>query len=174
MGSKADKTKSTRLLDEIKRRRDRKDVIRIEEEMIKLVVFTVFEDYFAFFGKDITGILPMTKINFVPGSPKHILGIINVRGDIESVLDLPGLLGFQSPAKGSRQRIVIAEKNSIRSGILVDSVEDVLDVPKSSVIDTLSTSIETSRDFVAGQTNYKSWSTTILDVAKIFTKVLTK
>ena len=174
MTGKVDRNKSTKLLDEIERRKNQKKIIRVEEKTIKLVVFTILEHYFAFLGNDIKGILPIIKVNFVPGSPEYILGIINVRGDIESVLDIHSLLGFRRPTKDSRQRIILAEKNNIRSGILVDSVEDVLDVPKSSVIDSSSTLNETTRDFVVGQTNYKSQSTTIVDVEKIFAKVITQ
>ena len=167
------KIKSAKILDEVKRRKNQKEIIRVEEEKIKVVIFTLLQHHFAFLGSDIKEILPVAKINFVPGSPSHILGVINVRGDVESVLNITTLLGLEDQEKKKGQRIVIAEKNDIRSGILVDSVEDVLDIPKSSINNKIVTLNEAMKNLVTGQINYGTHCTAILDVGKLFAKMLT-
>ena len=168
MSSGATKSKSAEILNQIERQKSHRGAVKIDEEQVKLVIFTLAGNFYAFFGDAVKEILPLLKINFVPGAPQHILGIVNVRGDIESVLDAHGLLGLDKPMTKTKTRIVIAEKNHVRSGVLVDSVEDVVDVRKSAISDAVSTLNKTVRNFVAGQANYRSHNVTVLDVGKIF------
>ena len=73
---------------------DQNNVIRVEEEKIKLVIFSLRGDYYAFYGKQVKEILRFREITYVPGCPDYIMGIINVRGDIESVLNLHLMMGI--------------------------------------------------------------------------------
>lgn len=167
-----DKKKSDLILDEVKKRRTKEKIVNIEEEKIKLVIFTLSNDYYTFQSKDVKEILPVGKITYLPGSPDYILGIINVRGDIESVLDIHKFIGLLRGEITTNSRIIIAAKGDIHSGILVDSVVDVLDVPKSSIQPPLSTLNKSLREFVAGETTYQGKSTIFLDVGKIFSKII--
>ncbi len=148
------------------------EIVEIDEERQKLVIFTLLDGYYSFFGDDVKEILPYTPITYVPGMPKYIPGIINVRGDIEAVLDIHTYMGFPGVNLNSNNRIIIAEKNEVRSGILMDSVQDVVDIPISAIHPTLSTLDVKIRDFVVGQTTYKDHMVIILDIGKIFEKMI--
>lgn len=76
------------LWEEVNRRREAVPAVLVEEEKIKLVIFSLGQDRYAFPGKDVKEILRCEKITYVPGSPPVIHGIINNRGDIESVIKL--------------------------------------------------------------------------------------
>lgn len=171
MPEKIDRKKSDRILSEVKKRKDQKEIVDVEEEKVKLVVFSLLDDYYAFPGEDVKEILPVGKITYVPGSPDFILGIINVRGDIESVLDIHKLMGLPHRETDEIGRIAIAETEGLRSGILVDSVLDVIDVPKSSIQPPLSTLSKSLKEFVAGETTYKNKNTILINVGKIFKKM---
>ena len=164
--------KSERILEQVKKRREEARILDVDEERVKLVVFTLLDRHYAFPGAEIKEILPLAKIAYVPGTPDYILGIINVRGDIESVLSGHGALGlpYSEPASGSR--ILIAESNGVRSGILVDSIEDVSDFPASSIRPPISILDSSIRDYVTGETSYNGKSTTVLSVERILKGVL--
>ncbi len=147
------------------------EVSEVDGERQKLVIFTLMNGYYSFFGDDVKEILPFTPITYVPGTPDYIPGIINVRGDIEAVLDIHSFMGFPSIDINSNNRIIIAEKQGIRSGILMDSVNDVIDIPISSIHPTLSTIDEKIRDFVIGETTYNDQIVIMLDIGKIFEKM---
>ena len=66
---------------------------------------------------------------------------------------------------------LIAEKNGVRSGILVDSVVDVVEVPEESVKQAISTLNEEIRYFVVGETTYKNNNVVLLDIGKVFEKI---
>ncbi|TAN44751.1 MAG: chemotaxis protein CheW [Nitrospirae bacterium] len=160
--------KSDLILDELKKRRVREKVVDVEEKTVKIVVFTVLNAYYAFYGEDVKEVLIPPEIFYVPGSPEHILGVINVRGDIESVLNINGLLGLPDSGCTQRTRIVIVEKNGVRSGIRIDSVEDVLDMPESAIKPPLCTLDKKAKEFVGGETAYNGRDVVLLNVGAVF------
>lgn len=166
-----DKKKSDVILEELKKRRERGKTVEFEEEVVKLMVFSIRGDYYAFYGDDVKEILPLVNIYYVPGTPDYILGVINVRGDIESVVDINKFLAVPESKTTQYSRIAIAAKNNTRSGILVDSVEDVLDIPASSINPPISTLNESSREIVLGETTYRNRNVTLLDLGAIFRKI---
>jgi len=149
-------------------RQSNEEKIAVKEQLIELVMFKIGKTGYAFYGSDIKEILPYETIAFVPGCPEVILGIINVRGDIESVLNIHKILNKEQPTPTRHSRITIAEQNGIRSGILVDSVEDVVSIPRSKIFGSISTLDKDIRDFVDQITTYQGQYITILDIGKLF------
>jgi len=161
------KKKSERILAEVTRRQKQDKIVDVDEKNIKLVIFSLVGDYYAFPGEDIKEILPWEQSTYVPGSPDVILGIINVRGEIESVFNIHKFLGFSDAEPTRSSRIVIANTKSIRSGVLVDSVEDVADVPENAIKPPVATLHPSIQDFVMGETIHNNRNVTLLNVEKI-------
>lgn len=166
-----DKKKSDLIVDEIEKRRVREKVVDVEEEQVKLVIFLLLDDYYAFYGGDVKEILPPANIFYVPGSPDFIAGVINVRGDIESVININKFLGLPDSANTQKKRIAIAVSGNTRSGILMDGIADVIDVPFGSIKPPLSTIEGSKKDFIAGELFYNGRNVTVLDVGKIFARI---
>ncbi|MGR3220675.1 MAG: chemotaxis protein CheW [Candidatus Anammoxibacter sp.] len=165
------KNKKDLILDEVKRRKSEEKIVDVEEEKVKLVIFSLTGNFYAFYGDSVKEILIAGKITYVPGSSDFIHGIINVRGDIESVLNIHRLLGLPDGKTTNNSRIAIAEKDGVRSGILVDSVDDVVDIPKDSIKPPISTLSDSVQQFVIGEVAYNNKNITILDTGKIFEKI---
>lgn len=163
--------KSDLILDKLRKRTDKEKIVDVEEKRVKMVIFSIHKEYFAFYGNDVKEILPLTNIYYVPGSPDYILGVINIRGDIESVINVNKFLGLDDSETTKHSRIAVAQKNDIRSGILVDSVVDVCDIPVSSIKPALSTHNKTVREFVSGELLYADRTITLLDIGKIFARM---
>lgn len=158
-----ERPRSDELLDEVKRSQQEKDIVDVEEEHVKVVVFTSGGNRYAFYGRDIREILPPHEIFWVPSLPDGLPGLINVRGDIESVLDIRHFLGgTQTPA--AKCLIAIAERGAFRSGILIDAVEDVVDLPLSSIKPPLSTLGGNARELAAGEVELASGTATLLNL----------
>lgn len=166
-----DENKSDLILNELKRRRAGEKIVEVEEETVKVVIFTLLGEYYAFYGEDVKEILHHSNIYYVPGSPDIILGIINIRGDIESVININRFLGLPESARSAKSRIAVASRGGMRSGILVDSVEDVQDVPVSSIKPAISTLSGAVADFVSGEMMRLEKNVTLLDIGKIFAKI---
>ena len=159
-----------RILGDANKQKDVKKMAA-DEKKVELVIFLLLEDYYAFIGSDIKEILSVGSITYVPGSPDFILGIINVRGDIESVFDIHKFLGLPDVKIVRKSRIAIADKDGVRSAILIDSVKDVIDVPANSIKPPISTLDKSIQEFVVGETTYNKKNVTVFDVGKIFGKL---
>lgn len=157
---------------EVRKRKQSADIAETIEEKIEIVIFTLGQDYYAFYGHTVKEILPYEKVTYVPGCPETIVGIINVRGDIESVVNLHKMIGIPESRVSRKTRIIIAADKDIRSGILTDSVEDVLSVPLSGIKKPISTLDKSVKEFaIGGETLYDKKYVTLLDLSKIFAKV---
>ncbi len=168
----AERTKSDRILEQLRKRSIHEAVVDVEEEKVKLVIFSLANDYYAFNGSEVKEILlPPGDISYVPGAPDYIIGVINVRGNIESVVAINAFLSLPESKKTSQNRIAIAVKDGVRSGIMVDSIEDVLDVPVSGIKPPLSTLDSFKKECVTGELIFKGKNVTILDTGKIFGKL---
>ncbi|SEP79852.1 purine-binding chemotaxis protein CheW [Solimonas aquatica] len=72
-------------------------------------------------------VLRVSAIEAVPGAPHSVVGVINLRGQVLTVLDLRQRLGLQghTPLDTHEARIVITDCGEELLGLLVDSVADV-------------------------------------------------
>ena len=92
----------------------------------------------------------------------------------EEILNLSStltvFLDCQSKRKAGKN-IIIAEGAGVKSGILVNSVEDVMDFPEDSIQPPLASLNDKIKQFVIGETEYKDLSVTVLNTKEIFKKV---
>jgi purine-binding chemotaxis protein CheW len=159
------------LWEEVNKRREAVQAVGLEEEQIKLVVFSLGQDRYAFPGKNVKEILRCGKITYVPGSPPIYHGIINNRGDIESVINVHQLLGLPDSEITPRSRIIIGLGAGITSGILVDALEDVTDFQVSSIHTFLESPPALNPGSVIGVTTYDHNTVTVLGLDNILGKL---
>ena len=170
MVSSDEQLKSELILEELKRRQRTKEIIDVEEERVKIIIFTCGSNRYAFYGGHVREFLPKCDISWVPGLPDYLPGLINVRGDIESVIDIRHFLGEE---KGDNWTglIAMAVLEEFRSGIMIDAIKDVVDIPCSSIHPPLSTLDGAARDLVAGTIDYDNETISLLDIGKLAAKI---
>lgn len=150
------------------RREASAEIVNVDEPTLKLVIFELGGDWFAFPGEAIREILPPVDIYFVPGCPSSLEGVINVRGDIESVISLAELLGKPTGPMAPNSSILRGHGGGMHSGIRVDRVVDVLDVPHSAIQPPPATLPEHMRHIVSGLTRHQDAPVAVLDLDRIF------
>jgi purine-binding chemotaxis protein CheW len=161
-------------LDMILDRRCRTDaqVVEIETAKIKLVIFVVGEALLAFPAQVLVEILPLTTIHFVPGCPPALEGIVNVRGDIASVVRLGDLLGMTHAPSDRRSAILLGQGTQVRSGLRVDRVVDVLDVTEVSIQAPPESLPEPLRGLATGVFEHQGQVVILLDLDRVFQTLL--
>lgn len=89
------------------------------------------------FGIDIAHIhtvITPQAITMVPNTPSHVMGVMNMRGQILPVIDLRLRFGIEPRAPGAgSSKIVIVDVDGISAGLVVDSVLEVLRLPESDI-----------------------------------------
>jgi len=94
---------------------------RLDEEIYGINVMLVQE------------VLRVTEIAPVPGAPSYVVGIINLRGNVVTVIDTRMRFGLPPREMDDSTRIVIIEAEKQTVGIIVDSVSEVVDVYSNEI-----------------------------------------
>jgi len=164
--SSPEQLKSQVVLDELKRMQRLKEIVDVEEQRVKVVIFCSGANLYGFYGSDIREILPSCDISWVPGLPEHLPGLVNIRGDIESVIDIRYLLGEEKAGAGAGL-IAMAVRGDFHSGMMIDAIKDVVDIPLRAIHPPLGTLNGAARDLVCGETEFAGRLVTLLDVGKL-------
>ena len=106
------------------------------DEIIQWVTFKLDEEIYGINVMQVQEVLRLTEIAPVPGAPDYVMGIVNLRGNVVTVIDTRKRFGlFQKEADDST-RIVIIEVDNQVIGILVDSVAEVVNIRSSDIEST--------------------------------------
>ncbi|MEW6248571.1 MAG: chemotaxis protein CheW [Nitrospirota bacterium] len=103
------------------------------EELCQFVTCRVGNEEFALDVLSVQEINRMVEITRVPKAPSYVEGVINLRGRIIPVLDLRRRFGLPGVERTARFRIVVVSVRQRLVGLIVDSVEEVLRIPKSAI-----------------------------------------
>lgn len=107
---------------------------RDREKTEPVMVFRVGLERYAIELAHLAGVVRLRNFTPIPGTPQHIAGLINVRGDTRLLLNLKALLRLESatPAKAEYALLLNAANRGI--GLQVDSVEGVGQFSKKDAV----------------------------------------
>jgi purine-binding chemotaxis protein CheW len=98
----------------------------IHSDTVELATFFVGE---ALCGMDILKVQEINKLiemTRVPQAPEYVLGILNLRGEIVTIIDLGKKLGLKSTDLNDKTRNVIVNSNDEHIGLMVEQISDVV------------------------------------------------
>jgi purine-binding chemotaxis protein CheW len=138
----------------------------LESEVRHLMIFMLGKEKYALDMKHLKKVMWAKNITRVPGLPPHILGIINIRGEIISVVDMKMLLGlpYETAEKPS---IMITSAQGIETGLLVDSVDAIIDLPSLSIGPPMITFEKEYLDLIDGAARMDETFLIVLNYEKI-------
>lgn len=113
------------------------DAHNVENEEIQVVEFLLGDDTYAVNLFDVREIVEASKITPLPHAPPHIRGIIDLRGEITTIIDLRTLIGATKRAGSDSEdlRFIVLDESVTngKTGVVVDEVASVLTVPLSDI-----------------------------------------
>jgi len=94
---------------------------KMAEEALRWVTFRLENEKYGINVMQVQEVLRITEIAPVPGAPSYVLGIINLRGNVVTVIDTRSRFGLASVETDDSSRVVIIESEE-QVWLLVDSV----------------------------------------------------
>ncbi len=122
---------------------------------VKFVTFQLGNETYAVYASSVNEVLRYTEITPVPGAPAHVLGIINLRGDVLTVIDTRKMFGLDTREISSQSRIVVLELEDYAVGVLVDRVAEVVDLHESNIETSPNTGNDQATRFIQGVYHYE-------------------
>jgi purine-binding chemotaxis protein CheW len=134
------------------------------QEQIEVVEFLLAYERYALESSYVREVYPLKDLTPMPCTPPFVLGIINVRGQILSVIDLKTF--FDLPEKGltDLNKVIIVKDHSMQLGILADTILGVRSIPVQDVQAPLPTLTGVREEYLRGVTKERL---VVLDVGKI-------
>lgn len=130
---------------------------------MQVVIFRLNNEQFAVETAKVQSINNSMEITKVPQAPAYIKGLINLRGNVISLLDINLLMDIPK-AEISENSILILEMEDELVGITVDQVDEVLDVEENAIEKI---NDEGKKVYIQGIINFKDSIVTLIDIDKL-------
>ncbi|MEG3768436.1 chemotaxis protein CheW [Alteromonas sp. 14N.309.X.WAT.G.H12] len=137
------------------------------DEVLQWVTYRLGDETYGINVMQVQEVLRYTEIAPVPGAPDYVLGIINLRGNVVTVIDTRARFGLASTDVTDNTRIVIIESDEQVVGILVDSVAEVVYLKSSEIDSAPNVGTEESAKFIQGVSNRDGELLILVDLNKL-------
>lgn len=125
----------------------------LDDQVTQWGTFRLGDEIYGVNVMQIREVLRYTEITPVPGAPYFVLGIINLRGNVVTVIDTRTRFGLPQADIDNNTRIVIVEVDKQVIGMLVDSVAEVTYLKESEIEKAPSVGNEETSKFITGVCN---------------------
>lgn len=110
-------------------------------------------------------VLAIPDITPVPQTPPHFLGIINLRGNVISIMDLRAKFGIKY-SNSDETTVIILDFGDYQLGVVVDRVDSVLSLNPDQISSKPHIESAKSTDYISGVYRQDQKLILILDIAK--------
>lgn len=140
-----------------------------EDPILQWVTFRLDNETYGINVMQVQEVLRHTEIAPVPGAPEYVLGIINLRGNVVTVIDTRQRFGLAPAPVTEQTRIVIIEADRQVLGILVDSVAEVVYLRQSEIETAPHVGTDEAARFIQGVCNKNDELLILVDLEKMMT-----
>ena len=140
-----------------------------QDQILQWVTFCLEDETYGINVMQVQEVLRYSEIAPVPGAPDYVLGIINLRGNVVTVIDTRTRFGLPTTEVSDNSRIVIIESDKQVVGILVDSVAEVVYLRSSEIDSAPNVGTEESAKFIQGVSNRDGELLILVDLNKLLT-----
>ncbi|MBB6154250.1 purine-binding chemotaxis protein CheW [Pseudomonas sp. JAI115] len=141
-----------------------------EDPILQWVTFKLDNETYGINVMRVQEVLRYTEIAPVPGAPSYVLGIINLRGNVVTVIDTRQRFGLDSGEISDNTRIVIIEADKQVVGIMVDSVAEVVYLRQSEIETAPNVGNEESAKFIQGVCNKNNELLILVELDKMMSE----
>lgn len=144
----------------------------IKEEINSYLVFKIGDEEFAAHASKVQRILELQPITTIPKSPIYMKGVINLMGKVLPVIDARQKMGLEEKEPDNNTCIIVLEVEKdfkvIETGVIVDSVQSVIEIQKEEISGPLALGVNANADFIKGLVQQENKFIMILDIDNIF------
>jgi purine-binding chemotaxis protein CheW len=141
-----------------------------EQQIVQLIVFHLEDEEFGVPISEVREIIATGPVTPIPNSPKFIVGVINVRGEVPVVINLKERFSLRTKKEIESKHIVLTEQDKNLFGLLVDEVTEVLRVEENTITKAPELVTRIHEDYVKGVLTIDNRLILLLDLAKVLSE----
>jgi purine-binding chemotaxis protein CheW len=138
-------------------------------QVIQLVTFVLKGEVYGINVMQVQEVLRVSEIAPVPGAPSYVLGIINLRGNVVTVIDTRARFGLSSIEVDDASRIIVIESEKQVVGMLVDAVAEVVELREGDIDAAPNVGNEESSRYIQGVATREDKLLILVDLNKLLT-----
>ncbi len=139
----------------------------VNSELQRFLEFSLGEEDYALPLLSVREVISVPETTPIPKAPSHFLGIMNLRGQVISVVDLRTKLKIKPKENNHEESVIIVDLNGMNLGIVVDSINKVLAFTTDEVNDVPEIESQVNAEYINGVYRKEDALTVLLDVAKV-------
>jgi len=120
------------------------------QETIEVVEFLLANEKYGIESNYVREVYPLKELTPLPCTPPFVLGIISVRGQILSVIDIKKFFDLQEKGLGDLNKVIIIHNEKMEFGILADVILGTLSIPLNEVQASLPTLTDIRAKYLKG------------------------
>ncbi|MFT2110277.1 chemotaxis protein CheW [Marinomonas sp. 2405UD68-3] len=141
-----------------------------EDPILQWVTFRLEDEIYGINVMQVKEVLRYSEIAPVPGAPSYVLGIINLRGSVVTVMDTCQRFSLPTGEITDSTRIMILEVEGHVIGILVDAVSEVVYLRQSEVEPSPNVGNDESSRFIQGVCHKNDTLLILVDLDKLLSE----
>lgn len=140
------------------------DAEQTPEQGIEVIEFGLAHERYAVESSHVREVYPLENLTPLPCTPAFVLGIVNLRGEIVSVIDLRKFFDLPQAGLPDLNKVIVLESASMVFGILADVIHGVRRIPVAEIQPSLPTLTGIREKYLKGITAQR---TVVLDAARL-------
>jgi purine-binding chemotaxis protein CheW len=143
------------------------DDLDVDTQKDRFLSFRIGKEDYAIEIRFVTEIIVMHPITEVPDTPPFIKGVINLRGKVIPVMDVRERFNLEKREYDNRTCIVVVDVDEITVGLIVDTVNEVIDIPESNIDSPPATHSGIESNYISGMGKVGDKVKILLDVKNV-------
>lgn len=140
------------------------------EQILQFIGIRLGKEQYGIPVEKIKTIVKPLQITSIPGTAPHIMGLMNLHGEILCVVDVKVLLNMGKAIPGENSRVVVIKTAEGLVGVFCDEVIDIYDIVKENIETALSTLSAEISSYIQGQVQIHNGLMGILDMERLLFK----
>jgi purine-binding chemotaxis protein CheW len=134
------------------------------EASLEVVCFLLGQEKYGIESRYVREVCPLNDLTPLPGTPSFVLGIVNVHGQVLSVIDIRQFFDLPQGGVGDLDRLIVLQHDSMEFALFCNAILGVVEVPTSELQSGLPTLTDLRAEYLKGVTGDR---VAILDGAKL-------
>lgn len=119
-------------------------------QLRRLVVFRLGQESFGIDIAHAREIQPLTDVTVIPCTPDWVVGAVNIRGTVTTVIDARRFFQMGARTDTDTSKVMVINCCDMEFGIVADEVSDVIDLPTGSIQPPLATMAGVREEYISG------------------------
>lgn len=119
--------------------------------IMQLVTFSLGDETYGMNIALIQEIQPLKDLTLIPCTPDFVVGAVNIRGKIITVVDICRLFGLPNQTVTDNSKVIVVHHQDLEIGILADEVSEVISVSQSEMEHPLATLSGVREEYIKGE-----------------------